>query len=792
MHSYQVSPALWLVNQPVNKINKPVQVRPPVNHMIVLDCSGSMAGDLPRIREQLKRKVPMILQKEDTLSIIWFSGKGQFGILLEAEPVSTLADLQEVNRAIDRWLQPVGMTGFKEPLLAVAELAKKIQDKRPNSVASLVFMSDGYDNQWDRASILAAAEKAGVGMAATTIVEYGFYADRVLLSQMAELAGGSLVFQQDFDHYAPAFESCLTKLMSSSPKVPVQISNTPVEGVLFSLTGTDLIQYACQNGQVLVPEDLKSLWYLSGAPVGTVMPIQDAIPHSSQDTTDILKAAFGALATLALKAKPDLAYQILKSVGDVRVIQEFGGCFGKQKYSEFRDHCIRLATGQEQPFKDGWDPNAVPDDNCFTLMGLLKVLSEDEDCRLLLDSKDFQYKRIGRAQVDNQDLTDEEASKVQSLQASMQGVKDPKVLAATNREIQAILDEAAKREALKFTPDPQPQGYEVSKLTFAEDRANVSVLVRKEGVCKLPGDRPEGVPEDFKTFIWRNYTIIKDGIVNVEKLPVRLPKGVCKSLVAAGLPESCLLAPEGEDREALLKRFRKAAQDRPLEVVFDLSKLPVLNRAMIQQSKAEHLFRLCWEALKAKAGQKVVGDFKKNLFPQKGSQGLADLYGQAASEWLKEHGLTDGGFSPRTKQAESTDQYMAKELEVKIKGFSSLPSMNELTKKMAAATDKKPLTGGAKLMGASYQEAVKDQPALKTASTAATPEVQAYLDKSLTAYRQEARRLMFEIAQAKFVVIVGQVWFQEFASLEENTLTLNLDGQDILFTAEMREVETKI
>src|SRR5690606_21479341 len=109
--SYPISTSLFLASVPVPKGSKaPKKPEPqPTNHIVIIDCSGSMYGDLPKIREQLKAKLPTLLGEKDTVSIVWFSSRGEFGTLVKGEPVATLADLNDVNKAIDRWLRPVGL-----------------------------------------------------------------------------------------------------------------------------------------------------------------------------------------------------------------------------------------------------------------------------------------------------------------------------------------------------------------------------------------------------------------------------------------------------------------------------------------------------------------------------------------------------------------------------------------------------------------------------------------------------------------------------------------------------------
>jgi Mg-chelatase subunit ChlD len=239
--SCQINSNLFLIEQKVSQVSLAKPVELPVNHIVVIDCSGSMSYDLPKIREQLKRKIPKLLNEKDTLSIIWFSGRGQFGVLLEAEPVATLTDLQQVNQAIDRWLRPVGLTGFKEPLEEVSNLIERLAKKSPGRAFSLFFMSDGCDNVWSRNEILKAAEKTAASLSSATFVEFGFYADRPLLTMLAEKTGGCLIFSEDFDRYAPQFESVIQKKLVGSKRVEMRLDGEPIGGFVYALNDNEIL-----------------------------------------------------------------------------------------------------------------------------------------------------------------------------------------------------------------------------------------------------------------------------------------------------------------------------------------------------------------------------------------------------------------------------------------------------------------------------------------------------------------------------------------------------------------------
>jgi hypothetical protein len=71
--------------------------------------------------------------------------------------------------------------------------------------------------------------------------------------------------------------------------------------------------------------------------------------------------------------------------------------------------------------------------------------------------------------------------------------------------------------------------------------------------------------------------------------------------------------------------------------------------------------------------------------------------------------------------------------------------------------------------------------------------LEAWLDGQQKAAKADVRRRIYEIAQTTFCVVVGQIWFSEFKSLDENTMTIDVDGgQKVECKAELREIQIKI
>ncbi len=778
--SYKINESLFLVQQQVAKqADKPAAVvEVPTNHLLVIDCSGSMWGELAKIATQLKAKLPKILKEEDTVSIIWFSGRGQCGALLEGERVSNLAELETINRQIDRWLKPIGLTGFKEPLQLVGEVVDKVAKKAPKGSAfSLYFLTDGCDNQWPRPDILKAVEAAGAKVSSSTFVEYGYYADRPLLTQMAEKCGGVLIFAEDFDRYAPSIEAAMQKKTTGAKRIELKIPGDPVNGFVFALTDGDLTAYAVESGTVKVPEDLAELWYVAPKAEGKPEPFD---PKAQGSRTG---AAYAALSLYAQRMKSNVVFALLKLTGDVQYIEQFANCFGKQKYSDFTEATRNAAFNAALRLVNGYDPKKIPPDDAFTLLDLLKVLSSDEGNRVLLDSKDFKYSKMSRGRVDaDTQLTAEEQEQIAKLTAEMAKTKDAKKVAKLTADIAAVT--ANKPAPLKFELDKQPDGYPISTLGYNEDRPNINFLVRKTGTVDISSRNPPStLPKVFPTHIFRNYNVIKDGLVGLDRLPVRLTAGTIRALKTAGMPIDVIRGVDGETDEQARIRAAKASDGRDVNVVFDLKMLPIINRKMVMDVSAKTLFETEWELTKARAAFKVYNSYLKEKSTQT-SKGFVEQYGQEAADWLKEQGFGDNGFNPKQVQAESTDVYMGKVLEVKLKGYATIPSLNEARKKIAAGAKLNPPTV---LMKPAIDEV---EEYMKTSKSDA--DLVTWLETKKKEAMARSRQLISTMAQTKFSVIVGQIWPVEFKSLDENSMDLDIDGLKLSFQLVASEEEIKI
>jgi hypothetical protein len=775
-----ITDGLYLLHKTVSKKTTPIVTDIPTDHVVIIDCSGSMSYELPQIRQQLKNKLPMMMKEADTISIIWFSGKKQFGVVVEAVPLRSAVDLSGVHRAIDNTLKPVGLTGFVEPIDEAVKVIKRLS--KPGRAINLFFMSDGYDNQWSRDQILTATESLSPLVSSAAVVEYGWYCNRPLMVAMSEKLGATEVLAENFSQYEPMFETAMTKRISGVKRVEVRLDTPALHGFAFAVHDGEILSFAVERGVASVPEGLDELYWFSELPSSTKFITADNL-HNMKLTDSkhrqITRTLYAGLVPLTQRMLSTDIFRVLKVLGDIRLIRQFANCFGKQAYVDFQAAVTECVSDESRRLVDGFNPDEVPAEDAYTIIDLLYELAGDDGNLFYPNHEAFHYERIGRKAVEtDRMLTEAESQKLDDICAQLAKTRDPSEIKRLQLELSAL---ATDKTSIKFVADKPNAGYPVSSLVLNEDRPNISALVKIPGTVDLTDALLEShlanagkVPVHFPTHIHRNYTIVRDGIRNVKVLPVSLTENSYRVLVSNGVLDDLPWMP-----------------DHVYEI--DLMKLPLINRKMVKSVSAKSLFQMQHDLLVAKAAQKVFNYYFDEHFPPEASVGITDRYGSDTAAWLAGLGIKDYGFSPKVELAEATESYYGKELTVSIAGLSSLPTVKSVLDKVI--NQGKKLTAREALMS----KAINEVTGFMTSDAYRNigPKAQEQLLRVwLTSRKRDTiglcRQLMRAMAQIKFSVIVGQTWFEEFSSLDENQLTMTFDGSDVVCTANLKEIEVKV
>jgi hypothetical protein len=710
----------FLIAQPIGKKQEAIVVTKPTNHVVVVDVSGSMSYELRNIRTQLKNKLSTIMKDGDTISIVWFSGRTDAGILKEEVEVRSLKTLTDLNDAIDRWLKPVGLTAFLKPLQLVKEIVGRIKVNRPNSVFSLLFLTDGYNNDCPWNEVVKTLGEIQNDFASSAFVEYGYYADSKKLTEMASIMGGEKISCGSFDEFEPMFDKKISTGQSGGKKILVGV-NVDLYDFAYSISPSGgVILYNVDNGQILVSEDVQEVYFFSKSPHGT---------ESLIDATALYAAAY----VLSDKLMNDDAEKLFYALGDPYYYKMLANSFGKQKLNAFKTAMNECVTDITKRFPEGHATITPVDDNAYCLMDLINDLGSMSN-KFYPNHEEFNYNRIGRKRV-----------------------------AAVNEGC----EEEEAVDATFVNSDPNP-GYGLGSLVWNENRANLSVLCKIEGNVTLSKNKFNitAVP----SFKYRAYTLIKDGILNITKLPVNYTSDLYDLLLSKGIK----------------------AEIQEEYIILDLGSLPIVNKGMIKALSATTLAEQEWELLKLQGQKKVYDYFRKSLFPKE-SKSYSETYGDEASAWLKELGVTDyNGFSPKTTAVPSTDFYMSVNLFTKVKGLSSLPKVEDVIAKLEKNAELKTSDWLLANTIQEYMAQINSSMYQSLKADEQTKILQNYIISKSDELNKARRAALCEIAKIKFSLILSKKWFTEFKSFDENTLTIILDGQQLGFTFELTEKEEKI
>lgn len=162
--------------------------RPPLDLVLVIDTSGSMAGEpMAAIREGCKRMVDY-LEPGDRVSLVRFSTTA--AVVFEDLPMTEKATMLKGFSS----LTDHGLTNLYDGLYTGFQVASKHQ--QPGRSSRVVYMSDGTANQGLTSGaklrgLARAWAKKGIGI---TTIGLGKDFDVAVLRDMAEAGGGNFYF----------------------------------------------------------------------------------------------------------------------------------------------------------------------------------------------------------------------------------------------------------------------------------------------------------------------------------------------------------------------------------------------------------------------------------------------------------------------------------------------------------------------------------------------------------------------------------------------------------------------
>lgn len=670
-----------MLSYPVSKTISTPSVTAPKCRLWICDVSGSMTGYISAMTQDIIRQLDNC-QAGDVLTVLWYSSEGLRGTIVKGIVVGENKAI--IAKLLQQQMYARNLTCFSESL---QDSVQHIADLSAFGYPwSLFWFTDGYPvvSNYTREvdAVYRALAQLQPLISDATIVGYGDYYNRELLARMAKALGANLVHADDLTAFSTGMQEHIGNVSLPRVKLTLQTDHELVFGL-----GTGKI--------VIYPVTKQEAWV---SPVEVeVYGVGGAVESNISDVA----AHYAQAYITGLAGNLDRAIEILgRQIGDVYLVNRLSSAFTHAEIGTVLAEIEQAALRTDKRFLEGKKKNCTPVRDAFCLIQALEILERDPAARFHPDAG-FTYRRIGP-------------------------------------ETKAVAD------APKFTRHPDQAS--PIKLTWHGTRLNVSIQAMYQGEVETDAEAVwHGLSNPNPALQYRNYTIIKDGVLHTRKLPVSISYTTFLAFQGGGL----------------IKKTEHWQDKVDCIYVLDLARIPVMNRAMADSVKATDMADLTLVELEAQANLKVLKYLRDLLDPQK--EQVVSQYNPDQQAYLaKFHVDYRGWYTPPVEKAEPTDWYDAKTFEIKVKGASSLPSVKEVLERVATG---KKLNAVAEMLYAAY--AVYKDKTLEE------------IDAAISSNKLTLADVRRDLNRARCAIILGQRWLPEFKNRDENKL--NHEGFEFTF-----------
>jgi len=718
---------LYLIQEEVIKKQEIEEVGK-TNHLWYFDRSGSMYYTLPQLCRDLIERAKQ-LPVGDTITLGWFSTESKFNFILKGFKITDDGDYAVLEKAINKNNTTIGLTCFSEILAATKQVVEDL--KIFSDRFALCFFTDGIpvtcDNQKETLKIFEAIQGIEKNISASLLIGYGNYYNKALMSQMAEAFGGTLTHSDDLPRFNITLAEFIKNVKGADNKIKVLLPKE--DDTIFSINGSNINVYKQdEEGNINFIPYRGSKNYVFRVTSKLNLKGEDKeikLTNSNINSATIestVRGAFAAAYILVQKTQTDKALKALATLGDKALIDVVANSFTNDEYGKAERRINEAVIAKRKRFINGRNTNYLPKDDAFCLLDAIEMLLTDKEAYFYSQDKRFSYKRIGIPSVVKEGYPTFKADK---------GVKCA-----------------------------------FSSISWNKTKLNLSVLARITGSIKL--DKFWSIlgfkKATYPTWIYRNYTIVKDGFLNVQVLPLSMSSNSFKKLKDEGLIED--------------KEWKK---DKVFAV--NLANIPIMNRVIANgKTSAKDLFDETLKGFTIQAILKVLKAKRDEVDPDVKYKATGAFEGLEEDKifYLANLGITKNGFSPPTEKVESTDYYFCKEFDIKMAKLSSLPKVSDVESKLVSG---KTLT-----LRENFIKEGLDFYNKKIPITASVDNKKSLLQDNITILQHSLIKIRSSIQKTKFAIVLGNKWFDEFSSRENNTMTL----EDVVFTISLTEKKIDI
>lgn len=690
------------------------------NFYFVWDNSGSMYSVIKQLRADLNNKSRNVIKTWDTITLAAFSSEGwDYKYFTVWFRKALEADFDTIEKLINQNFTASNLTCFSEVLNELPSIVDKVNAQYPGNNA-FIFCTDGYpvtsNNKEEERKTLEALEVIKDKVDATVLVWYWDYYNRNLMSKMAEVVSWSLIHADEFKDFTISTDKFMETLSGSVKKIEVKTPTQIERSLVYSVENNTITNHKVLDNNTV------SLFVDENASEITYAYFSKQAANEVLGKNDLLKAdeyltyLYSAVYALFKRMMKTEALELLVYLGDVYLIDKLNNALTNTENAIFEIELLQAVVNSEDSrFKEWRKADYLPSMNKFCLVELLDTLNSDEEAKFYPYNTAFKYRKTTQT-YENKDKT------------------------------------------YKFEAD-KTQWVAIRDLVWNEEQINLSIRVQINWTIDLSVLNNDfekfNLPKTYRTFQWKNYSIVSDGNLNVKVLPVSMSQATFEKL----------------QKVYVISKKETYEENKVYEI--DLTKMPLVNKRMASQEfDAKEIAALAYEVEQISAKLKVVKTYTANKKEQSAEKFAAALW-EEASKFLADIGITTSWYQP-AKQAvekETEDYRIARTFSLKVAWWSTLPSMNELNKRIAEW----------KALNAPQTVMKKELDTMEAAKSDTKVDVEALARKTIKSYEEALFPARSKIQQARFAVILGRTKFKNLEEWENPSVTLWLNKSNFCF-----------
>lgn len=642
--------------------------RIPIHNIHIIDRSSSMYDNINSLIDKIEKSIDA-MEDEDIVSILWFSGKGEYGTIIKGATKNT-----NIKKVLDNYRSTVGLTCFSEVL---EEAEKVVKDLAPLcSNCNISFFTDGCivteDNIKETEKVYDIIKRMKDNIISFNTIGFGNYCDEKMLKSMSEISNyGKYTFSDNihdykkiwFDNYMIVnnlndnfLEFKISKKLLEEPEVIYINNKTSIyhKGFDFKIDHVDNIKnqitviLSKSDFYDLVDESSSvNLFYFEFKDKDLELPyIIEPYKNTPKNIKNIIYHAL--MYHSYYNSDIFEALSIAKHIGNKYFLKKITESFThkeKQVCLNEMFHSISSTFGKGPKFKGEITENVsfesiIEDSVCF--FDILDFIEKHVDNVDYVVSKE--YRRIGVKYKDNFNMFNYDK----------------------NKEIITSF----------------------KNLVLNSTRANISIRYAIDGNVSINPKQAKkvGLDKEINCKIYRNQNIIKDGKYNIDKM-------VLKVKDPATIIDFMSIFNKGYNTIFGNTEKRK---DNPYEIEGDkitinLKSIPILNFEKIKDFKdIEFLKKMVYKNTIYKSCIKTIKWYIKNNYLDYKEK---ELYSESINfninddqlKLLKEYGIDSNlvynGIERVKDEKSITDKYETRELNFYIEGCSSIAKVEPVVEK---------------------------------------------------------------------------------------------------------------